>query len=191
VAINRSAISQDHDGTDGNRKVPSMSSENRGRDVIVADNDYVIRDILRFVLEANGFTPLLAVDGLEALDLAMRTCARLVILDLRMPRLDGFTACAQISLLPGYTDVPIAILSAFDSIETREAAQRAGASAFLSKPFKPSDLLRMMAELLAEPTTAPAEASALIWQRRQELPPLLGKPSELSEGQRVLNICRR
>jgi CheY-like chemotaxis protein len=167
-----------------------MDSETSGRDVIVADNDYVIRDILRFVLETNGYTPLLAVDGLEALDLAMRTSARLVILDLKMPRLDGFTACAQISRLPGYANVPIAILSAFDSIETREAAQRAGATAFLSKPFKPVDLLRMMAELLAEPTTAPAETSAFIWQRRQELAPLSGESTELSEGQRVLNICR-
>ncbi len=167
-----------------------MANETSGRDVIVADNDYVIRDILRFVLETNGFTPLLAVDGLEALDLAMRTSARLVILDLKMPRLDGFTACAQISRLPGYANVPIAILSAFDSIETREAAQRAGATAFLAKPFKPVDLLRMIADLLAEPTTAPAEASAFIWQRRQELPPLSGESTELSEGQRVLNICR-
>jgi len=167
-----------------------MSNEAGGRDVIVADNDQVIRDILRFVLETNGFTPLLAVDGLEALDLATRTCARLVILDLKMPRLDGFTACAQISRLPGYANVPIAILSAFDSIETREAAQRAGATAFLSKPFKPVDLLRMMAELLAEPATAPTEPSAFIWRRRQELPPLMGESSGLSEGQRVLNICR-
>lgn len=111
--------------------------------------------------------------GLRGSILPRAPAPRLVILDLRMPRLDGFTACAQISRLPGYIDVPIAILSAFDSLETREAAQRAGASAFLSRRFKPVDLLRMMAELLAEPTTAPAEIVALIWRRRQELPPLL------------------
>ena len=65
-----------------------------------------------------------AIDGLEAIDYATRTRARLVILDYKMPRLDGICACAQIRRLPGYADMPIVILTAFDDDETRAAAQQ-------------------------------------------------------------------
>ena len=99
-----------------------MSSEAGMKDVIVADNDYIVRGILRSILEREGFTVLQAVDGLEAIDYAMRVNARLVILDYKMPRLDGFGACAQIRHLPGYADTPIAVLTAFDNKDTRAAA---------------------------------------------------------------------
>ena len=97
--------------------------------------------------------------------------ARLVILDFKMPRLDGFAACAQIRHLPGYADVPIAMLTAFDDEEARAAARRAGVTAFLAKPFKPVDLLRGIAILVG---SAPADGGAvpepvaIIWKRRQE-----------------------
>jgi CheY-like chemotaxis protein len=93
------------------RRIPLMSNNAPARDVIVADNDYIIRGILRSVLEGQNFNVLQAVDGIEAIDLAMRTNARLVILDYKMPKLDGFAACMQIRRLPGYTDVPIVVLT--------------------------------------------------------------------------------
>jgi len=58
-----------------------MSSEVTARDVIIADNDYIIRGILRNMLEAQSFSVLQAIDGLEAIEFATRTDARLVILD--------------------------------------------------------------------------------------------------------------
>lgn len=124
----------------------------------------------------------------------MRVRAHLVILDYKMPRLDGFGACAQIRHLPGYGDTPIAMLTAFDNQDTRAAAERAGVTMVLAKPFKPVDLLRSIAVLLG---SAPADGGrapepvGLVWKRRQEPPPLFGEPAELSEGRRVLNICRR
>ena len=168
-----------------------MPIETGTNDVIVADNDYIIRNILRSLLEGKGFTVLSAIDGLEAVDYATRTIARFVILDLRMPKLDGFAACSQIRQLPGYANVPIAILSAFPGTETREAAKNAGATTFLSKPFTPNEVLRAIAEMLAAPLTVPVPSATLVWPRRREPSPLYGEPVELSEGRRVLNICRR
>jgi DNA-binding response OmpR family regulator len=175
-----------------------MSSDAAPRDIIIiADNDYIVRGILRSVLERQDFAVLLAVNGIEALDYAMRTQARLVILDFKMPRLDGFAACARMRSLPGYADVPIVILTAFGDDATREAARDAGATAFIAKPFRPIDLLRAIANLV-EPTRreggSPAavnEPLAIIWKRRDEPAPLYGDPVELSEGRRILNICRR
>ena len=174
-----------------------MSSNAPARDVIIADNDYIIRGILRSVLEGQSFSVLQAVDGIEAVDYAMRTNARLVILDYKMPKLDGFAACMQIRRLPGYTDVPIVILTAFNDDDTRGAAQRAGASMFLAKPFKSADLLKAIAILLGScradvgSATATGATAAFVWERRQDPPPLYGEPTELSEGRRILNICRR
>jgi two-component system chemotaxis response regulator CheY len=173
-----------------------MSDDLGAKDVIVADNDSIVRSILRSVLEDQGFTVLSAVNGIEAIDLAMRVRARLVILDYKMPRLDGFTSCAEIRELEGYTDVPILILSAFDDAGVREKAERVGATGFLAKPFTPHNLLRVIAELLgSSPQTGPsgpgqAEPAAYVWNRRQEPAPLFGEPAELSKGRRVLGICR-
>jgi two-component system, chemotaxis family, chemotaxis protein CheY len=165
-------------------------------DVIVADNDSIIRGILRSVLEAEGFTVLSAVNGVEAIDLAMRTRARLIILDYKMPRLDGVTSCAEIRALDGYAEVPILILTAFDDAAIRQKAERAGATAFLAKPFTPVDLLRTIARLVGpsprkgHTPAGLAEPAAVVWNRRPEPAPLFGEPVEFSEGRRVLGICR-
>jgi len=167
------------------------------QDVIVADNDYTIRDILRSLLDRFGLNVIPAEDGLEAIDYASRTRARLVILDLKMPKLDGFAACARIRHLPGYLDVPIAILSAFDSAATRQAARNAGATRFLSKPFRPIELLRSVRDLLGE---TPADGTlrglaepppVFVWKRRTEAAPRHGEPDGLSDAGRLLRICRR
>ena len=172
-----------------------MSNEVTANDVIVADNDYIVRGILRSILDRNGFSVLQAVDGLEALDYATRTLARLVILDVKMPKLDGFAACSQIRRLAGYTDVPIAMLTAFDGEEARTAARRSGATAFFAKPFKPVELLRGIALLVgalpADGGMVSGQVEPVIWKRYEEPAPLYGESAELSEGRRVLNICRR
>jgi CheY-like chemotaxis protein len=173
-----------------------MPSDLSANDVIIADNDSIIRGILRSVLEAEGFTVLSAANGVEAIDLAMRTQARLIILDYKMPRLDGVNSCAEIRALDGYADVPVLILTAFDDAAIRDQAERAGATAFLAKPFTPIDLLRVTARLVGpsprkgHALAGLAEPTAVIWNRRQEPAPLFGEPVELSEGRRVLGICR-
>jgi two-component system chemotaxis response regulator CheY len=164
--------------------------------VIVADNDSIVRSILRSVLEDQGFTVLSAVNGIEAVDFAMRVRARLVILDYKMPRLDGFTSCAEIRELEGYADVPILILTAFDDAGVREKAERVGATRFLAKPFTPRNLLRVIAEVLGSSPQTGSEApgqpepSAYVWNRRKEPEPLFGEPVEFTRGRRVLDICR-
>ena len=171
-----------------------MSNETGERDVIVADNDYIIRGILRSILESKDFTVLQATNGFEAIHYATRTRACLVVLDYKMPRLDGISACADIRRLPGYAQTPIIILTAFDDEDTRSEAMRAGVTAFVAKPFKPVDLLRAIADLLG---SSPADDGRLrppvelVWKRRHEPSPLFGEPAELSKGRRLLKIYRR
>jgi CheY-like chemotaxis protein len=117
--------------------------------VIVADNDSMMRGLLRTVLEQPKRTILLCVDGLEAVELASQTLATLVLLDLRMPKLDGIAACQQIRALPRYTTVPIVILTVFDVESLKRRALRAGATTFIGKPFSRTALLGALDPLIA------------------------------------------
>jgi CheY-like chemotaxis protein len=117
--------------------------------VIVADNDSMMRGLLRTVLEQPKRTILLCVDGLEAVELASQTLATLVLLDLRMPKMDGIEACQQIRALPRYATVPIAILTVFDGEGMKRRALRAGATTLLGKPFSRAALLTALDPLIA------------------------------------------
>src|ERR1700693_4100274 len=108
--------------------------------VIVADNDLVVRGVLRSLLESVGQTVFLATCGEAAMAVAARVRANLVLLDLNMPRLNGFVTCEKLRLLPGYETTPIVVLSAHDGDRERHAAARVGATLFLSKPFQPAVL---------------------------------------------------
>jgi two-component system alkaline phosphatase synthesis response regulator PhoP len=116
--------------------------------VIVADDDPLIRSILRGKLEAINQEVFLGNNGLEAVALASRLQASLVILDVRMPKLDGFEACKQIRRLPGYADTPVVMLTFDDSKSAQSAATRAGATMFLVKPFGSAALMLALSKFL-------------------------------------------
>jgi CheY-like chemotaxis protein len=116
--------------------------------IIVADDDPVIRGILRTKLAAIGQDVFLAVDGEEAVALAQRMRAVVVILDLKMPRLNGLLACQRIRQLPGYEQTPIVILTSSDDEQVEAAATRVGATAFLTKPFRSGPLMEVLSRFL-------------------------------------------
>ncbi len=118
-----------------------MPIESIDETVIVADNDSMMRGLLRTILQQPHRTVLLCANGLEAVELASQTLATLVLLDLRMPRLDGIEACLRIRELPRYAAVPIVILTVFDGEALKRRALRAGATSFLAKPFSRAELL--------------------------------------------------
>jgi two-component system cell cycle response regulator len=126
-----------------------LASEPFDETVIVADNDLMMRGLLRTALEQPRRTVLLCADGLEAVEIAAQTLATLVLLDLRMPRMDGLQACRQIRELPRYATVPILILTVFDGDALRQRALRAGATSFLAKPFSRAVLLAAVSPLIA------------------------------------------
>lgn len=112
---------------------------------IVADDDPMIRSILRSALTTIGLEVQLASHGYEAVSLASRTRATLILLDLAMPGLDGIAACARIRALPDYERVPVVVLTAKSDPRAAEAARAAGANLVLTKPFQPAALLQAIA----------------------------------------------
>jgi CheY-like chemotaxis protein len=130
--------------------------------VIVAEFDPVIRSMLRTRLEALHQDVFLANDGLEAVTLASRVRASLVILDIQMSELNGIRACSQIRALPGYESTPILMMTFHDTERLKNIAAQAGASMFLAKPFGESTLLRVLSKCLPSTELAPGMMHASV-----------------------------
>ena len=116
--------------------------------IIVADNDSLMRGILRSILIGMDQTVMLATCGEEVLALARRQRAKLFLLDLDMPRLNGLVTCERLRASPSHSETPIAILTALGGEPARRAAARVGATLFLSKPIRPATLIQALSPYL-------------------------------------------
>jgi two-component system chemotaxis response regulator CheY len=116
--------------------------------VLIVDDDPFIRKLIVTTLEGvSTFDLYEASDGEEAVESARREGPRLVFLDIDMPRLDGIEACRQMRDEPTMAGAKIVMLTASADEKARERAAAAGADRFLTKPFSPLDLLRLVDEL--------------------------------------------
>ena len=106
--------------------------------VIVAEDEALIRmDVVATLQEAGYEVVGEAGDGEEAVRLAIELMPDLMIMDIKMPKLDGISAAAKIS----EHKIPVVLLTAFSQADLVKRAADAGAMAYVTKPFKPSDLL--------------------------------------------------
>ncbi len=105
------------------------------RVVLIADDDAGLRVMVRAALEQDGWTVEEAQDGLSACAAFENVRPDIVLLDVSMPRLDGFEACAQLRALPGGDNVPVLMITGMDDEGSVSRAYDAGATDFLSKPF--------------------------------------------------------
>ncbi len=118
------------------------------RAVLVVDDDPFIRGVILTTLEdVSRFELFAAADGVEALAVAARERPELVFLDIDMPRLDGIEACRRLRADPAGAGATIVMLTASADDSARGRAEAAGADLFLTKPFSPLDLLRLVDRL--------------------------------------------
>ena len=116
--------------------------------VLIVDDDPFIRRLIATTLEdVSGFELRQAADGQEAIEAAAAETPAIVFLDIDMPRLDGIEACRQMRALPAMHGSRIVMLTASAEDSARHRAREAGADFFLTKPFSPLELLRLVAEL--------------------------------------------
>jgi DNA-binding response OmpR family regulator len=117
--------------------------------VLVADDDADILRIVELNLRLEGFEVVTARDGPDALAKAVTVRPDLVLLDVRMPGIDGYTVCARIRADASLAAIPVIIVTANYGSAEGEAARRAGADDFLVKPFHPDMLLDMAKAMLS------------------------------------------
>jgi signal transduction histidine kinase len=109
--------------------------------ILVVDDNPSSRMLVRDTLEAEGHRVVLAEGGMVALQRFEREPADCVLLDVRMPDLDGFAACERIRKLPGGAEIPVVFLTALRDVDTFDRALHAGGDDFLTKPIRPTELV--------------------------------------------------
>ena len=108
--------------------------------VLAADDDEDIHELVAFRLERSGYTVLRATDGEEALRLALEAKPDLAILDVMMPKLDGFELTRRLRAEDATSRMPIILLTARSQDADVQAGFDAGADDYLRKPFSPQEL---------------------------------------------------
>lgn len=116
-------------------------------DILVADDDAEIIDLLKLDLELMRFNVEHAMDGLSAVKKAEAKVYDLIILDVMMPKMDGFEACKKIRANRACANVPIILLTAKGTIEDKIRGFNAGADDYLVKPFEFQELMVRMRAL--------------------------------------------
>jgi response regulator NasT len=147
--------------------------QNSKRRIVVAEDESLIRMDIVETLRDQGFDVVgEAGDGLKAIELAKELKPDLMVMDIKMPNMDGLSAAEQIAQLR----IPVVFLTAFNQQELVTRASEVGAMAFLVKPFSPEDLL-------------PAIEVAL--SRHQQLTQLESEVSDLTERLETRKIVER
>jgi signal transduction histidine kinase len=109
--------------------------------LLVVDDNEANRALARSALEDEGYRVVLATNGAAGIEAFERDAPDCVLLDVRMPDIDGFTACERIRALPGGADTPIVFLTALRDVDTFDRALAVGGDDFLTKPVRPTELV--------------------------------------------------
>ena len=117
--------------------------------ILVAEDEPDIRELIAFSLRFKGFRVAQAVNGVEAVQLASELLPNLILLDIRMPKMNGHEACRILKSQTATQAIPIVFLSAKDKPEDITTGLELGAAAYLVKPFDPDELPLQIREILS------------------------------------------
>jgi CheY-like chemotaxis protein len=116
--------------------------------ILIVDDDPLIRKLITTTLQDVAGSRLLeAADGVQALEAAIQERPQIIFLDYDMPRLNGIETCRRLRSDPVTADATIIMLTAMADGAAQDRARSAGADLFLTKPFSPLRLLRLVDEL--------------------------------------------
>jgi len=128
--------------------------------VLLVDDSRSIRQSAQAMLEPMGCTITLAEDGFDALCRIAALRPDIIFMDVMMPGLDGFQACALIRASPQFGETPVVLVSGSDGLLDRARAELAGARRYILKPFRKVDLLEAIAALV--PTARRSAAPVVV-----------------------------
>ncbi|MCP4416045.1 MAG: response regulator [Chloroflexi bacterium] len=116
--------------------------------ILVVDDEHMTRNLLRLMLERSGFTVLEAENGTKALEMVEEHLPDVLLLDVMMPDMDGFTVCERVRNQRETAAIPIVLLSARTSTDFLQRGMDAGANRYLGKPVSRDKLVRVLNEVL-------------------------------------------
>src|SRR5450759_1000382 len=141
---------------DGSRlRVGADPYPRRGRSmasarILAVDDSPTILEMIKAILEAGGYEVITASDGAEALETARAEKPDLILLDVMLPKLDGYRVCRLLKFDQNYKNIPIIMLTAKTEEQAMATGLRTGANQYLTKPVEPEKLLAAVAEELGK-----------------------------------------
>jgi CheY-like chemotaxis protein len=119
--------------------------------VLVVDDDEVIRQLIAVNLQLEGFEVATAVDGQDCLDNVQSIAPDVITLDVMMPRLDGWETAVQLRKSPDTAHIKVVLITARAQEDDIARGTNVGADAYLTKPFDPGEMIRVVRELAGAP----------------------------------------
>ena len=116
--------------------------------VLVVEDSVTQREMITDLLKGSGLTVAIATDGVEALEHIDGHCPDLVVLDIVMPRMNGYEVCRRIKSDPKTQNVPVVMCSSKGEEFDRYWGMKQGADAYIAKPFQPTELVGTVKQLL-------------------------------------------
>lgn len=118
------------------------------RTVLVVEDSPTQRELIIDLLKRSGLSVAVANDGMEALEQVQLSCPDLVVLDIVMPRMNGYEVCRRLKTDPKTQDLPVVMCSSKGEEFDRYWGMKQGADAYIVKPFQPKELLVTIKQLL-------------------------------------------
>jgi DNA-binding response OmpR family regulator len=123
---------------------PTGSETDRRQSILIVDDDLSQVEALAHRLTRQGFETILAFDGAHGMAMARQRRPDLVLLDLRLPDIDGFEVCEQLVDSPDTCGIPIIIVSGMERPDIVRNSRAAGCEFFVRKPYDPNALLALI-----------------------------------------------
>jgi chemosensory pili system protein ChpA (sensor histidine kinase/response regulator) len=117
--------------------------------VMIVDDSLTVRKITSRTLTREGFAVITAKDGVDALQLLVDRTPDVILLDIEMPRMDGFEFTKMIKADSKYAHIPIIMITSRTAEKHRNRAKELGVDLYLGKPYQEEDLLKNLREILA------------------------------------------
>jgi twitching motility two-component system response regulator PilG len=136
--------------------------------VLVVDDSPTVRKIVQLTLQRERIQVLTAADGLSALATVADAHPDLILLDIMLPRMDGYNICQVIRKSQKYRDLPIIMLSGKDGIFDKMRGKLAGSSDYITKPFDSADLVQTVKRYLSAPGVRERIAQRAMQRQLQE-----------------------
>ena len=131
-----------------------QSLQMRGRVIMVIDDSATVRKLISGKLEKSGHEVICAEDGLEALAKLNEIMPDLILLDINMPRMDGYQVCKLIRSNDATKDIPVVMISGKDGFFDKVRGRMSGSTGYITKPFGPETLMKMVETYIAQPVEA-------------------------------------
>ncbi len=122
----------------------------KGRIILIVDDSPTVRKLISGKLEKSGHTVVCAEDGVEGMARIAERIPDLVLLDITMPRMDGYEVCRQIRANPASKDVPVVMISDKDGFFDEVRGSIAGSTGYITKPFGPETLMKALEAFLVQ-----------------------------------------